>query len=81
MGFLYAYSIVSKPRFISVLCLAGLFSLGGEEAVLYFVGKEREGRSLYYTSLLEEFMSEDYAVIQSCANVDEPYFSLYSIFY
>ena len=81
VGFLYACSIVLKPRFISVLYLVGLFSLGGEEAVLSFVGKEREGRSLYYTSLLEEFMSEDYTVMLSSANVDEPYFRLYSIFY
>jgi hypothetical protein len=77
VGFLYA--CVSKPRFISVS--SGLFFLGGGEAFYSFVSKEREGRSLYYTSLLEKFMSEDYAVMQSCANVDEPYFSLYSIFY
>lgn len=64
-----------------MLYLIGLLSLGGEEAVLSFVGKEREGRSLYYTSLLEEFMSEDYTVMLSCANVDEPYFRPYSIFY
>jgi hypothetical protein len=49
---------------------SGLFFLGGGEASYSFVSKEREGRSLYYTSLLEKFMSEDYAVMQSCANVD-----------
>ena len=49
VGFLYACPIVSKPRFISVLCLVGYFSLGGGEAFFFFVSKEREGRSLYYT--------------------------------
>ena len=44
VGFLYACSIVSKPRFISVLYLVGLFSLGGEEAVfLLWVRKGKGG--------------------------------------
>lgn len=78
MGFLYA--CVSTSLYISVVS-SGLFFLGGGEAFYSFVSREREGRSLYYTSLLEKFMSEGYAVMQSCANVDELYFSLYSIFY
>ena len=43
VGFLYACPIVSTPRFISVLCLVGYFSLGGEAFFSLWVRKERGG--------------------------------------